>query len=554
MNSGIYKSFVLIWSLLIIWTCASERAITGGPEDREPPQIIFSTPENESIGVDTKTEIYIKFSEQMKQTTVKSALQLWPRPPGGYEINTSWTWIKVVFDQALDSSETYLLTLDKTAEDLKGNKLASTYILAFSTGDSLNSGRLTGSINGGLDIKKNGDLFLYRTYDVNLDQLRSQPADYIFQTDNEGNFELPYLAEQSYTLFYHWDRNRNKKIDGDDFFGRPTKASVFARSDSLRVDHRIWPQSLPVSQVRLLDLSDIGEQFLQIRTGRPVTNETVENFELVSDGDTLAFLGATTVSEDNYAIHVNTAASMIDSSLIWIRNFADTSKYILHSDTLQYLKMTGLDTLVLEPLAVAWKNGKREKLPSDLSSIYIKANLPFSFTADTAFQLVDSEEDSVRIPGKLNEVSSMLWEFIPDDTLDDGKFFKWQVNTDLLQAPLNGFPMDSVMTGKLFSVNADSLGSVRLMHMGTEPLNCILVSKGVKREFKLRPTIPYLITDLVPQEYFLSAYIDKNGDSRYSSGGLEPADKAESFWVYPSEIKVRARWETDLGLWRLGEN
>ena len=92
------------------------------------------------------------------------------------------------------------------------------------------------------------------------------------------------------------------------------------------------------------------------------------------------------------------------------------------------------------------------------------------------------------------------------------------------------------------------------MHMGTEPLNCILVSKGVKREFKLRPTIPYLITDLVPQEYFLSAYIDKNGDSRYSSGGLEPADKAESFWVYPSEIKVRARWETDLGLWRLGEN
>ena len=148
----------------------------------------------------------------------------------------------------------------------------------------------------------------------------------------------------------------------------------------------------------------------------------------------------------------------------------------------------------------------------------------------------------------------MVWEFIPEDSLSDGKFFKWQVNTALLQAPLNGFPMDSLMTGKLFSVNADSLGSVRLMYMGTEALNCIFVSKGVNREFKLRPTIPYLITDLVPQEYYLSAYIDKNGDGRYTSGGLEPADKAEPFWVYPTEIKVRARWEIDLGLWRLGED
>ena len=145
MHRFITASLLTVFLVSIILTCANERPITGGPVDKEAPRVIFSLPENESVHVDRRTDILIKFSEQMKKSTFESSLQIWPRPPGKYEIKSGWTWLKIHFSEALDSNETYLLTLDKSVQDLRGNGLSSTYVMAFSTGDNLNAGRLAGT-------------------------------------------------------------------------------------------------------------------------------------------------------------------------------------------------------------------------------------------------------------------------------------------------------------------------------------------------------------------------------------------------------------------------
>ncbi|MBT4033744.1 MAG: hypothetical protein HOB84_11005 [Candidatus Marinimicrobia bacterium] len=546
---------LLISTLLLglIMTCANERPITGGPEDKEAPLIIFSLPENETVNVDPNTEILIKFNEQMKKSTFTSSLQIWPRPPGEYEIKSSWTWLKISFSEALDSNETYLLTLDKGVQDLRGNGLEATYVMAFSTGGDLNAGRLTGTISGSEDVKKNGDLLLYRQFDTDLGQLRQQEADYVFQPNEIGHFELPYLSERSYTLFYHWDRNKNKLIDGDDYFGRPEVASVWARTDSVLTIHKIWPQIVPLESLKLLGVSQLADQFIQIRANRTVSAAALESVELIIDDIKTPVLGVSKVEDDEFAMMLDVATPLIDSSQVWIHKFLDTSGFMLNSDTLTLTTQSDFDTLVLGKINVDWVNVDNFEIPQETSRIKLNSNLPVLFKSDSAFTLVDSNVDSVEIAGTLKKVNTMEWLFSTDSLLEDGKTYQWQIDTKHLHAALNGPELDSLMSGSLKTVNQDSLGSLKVMHMGVDVLECRLTGKGIDRQFQLKPGGVITIEGLPARSYALVAYVDENGDGRYQSGGLGPAAKSEPYWFYPDEIKVRARWETDLGIWMLHE-
>lgn len=546
-----YCKYVTLSLLVYIGliSCANERAITGGPADQDPPQVIFSYPENETVNVDHSTEILIKFNEQMKKSTFNSALQIWPRPPGEYQVKASWTWLKITFSEPLDSNETYLLTLDKGAQDLRGNGLAATYVMAFSTGRDLNAGTLRGRINGPQDVRKNGDLLLYRRFDTNLAELRKEDAEYVFQPDDEGTFQLPYLAERSYMLFYHWDKNQNKQIDGDDYFGRPVVASVRARPDSLVTVHEIWPQVVPLAKVKLLEVSKIADQFMKIRTSRLVTEETLESAEVFLDGIKLPILGSTLVAEDEFAMHLDVAVPLSDSLKVFVRGFQDTSGYTLSSDTLLLVTPSVLDTLTLEPLQVSWVPGSETQSTTN-SQIEVRSNLPLMFTSDSAFSLVNSAADSITLNGSLDRMGSMNWLFTPDSLLEDDQTYVWQVSTDQMFVPLNGYPLDSLLTGSLKTVAEDSLGSLKVLHMGSGVLECRLTGVGVERNFQMKSGQPVTLDGLPAQTYSLVAYIDENANGRYESGGLGPAASSEPFWFYKGEIRVRARWETDLGLWR----
>ncbi len=548
-TSFTFIQVVLIY--LIIGSCASERPITGGPADVTPPEILFASPENESVNIDTTVEILIKFNEQMKKSTFESAIQVWPRPSGGFEIKSGWTWLKLKFNEPLEPDETYLLTLDKGAQDLRGNGLASTYVLAFSTGNKLNSGRLSGTIHGSADIKKNGDLLLYRKFDTDLSELRQEPADYVFQPDDEGFFELPYLAVRSYMLFYHWDRNRNKLIDGDDYFARPVQAAVQARNDSIVTNHWLWPHLIPLEKLKLLGVTQLADQFLQIRGNRPVSREALTGLSLSIDNVEIPVLGAALVDEDDFAMNLDIASTLRDSSQVWIHNFQDTSGFTLDSDTLRLKTQTVFDTLALEALDVRWSSENKMKYPSESSAINIGSSLPMIFKADSAFTLVDSRIDSVRIPGSLNKNSSMEWVFTPDSLLKGGGTYAWKIESQLLHSPLHGGELDSLLKGSLKTVHPDSLGSLRIMQIGSDVLQCRLTARDLDRSFELVPGQPLLIKELPARTYSLTGYIDRDSNGRYNSGGLGPAARAESFWIFEDEIKVRARWETDLGTWTL---
>jgi len=547
-----FRPYLIISGLLIlILSCANERAITGGPEDKESPEIIQATPLNESVDVDLNTEILIRFNEQMQQGSFASALQIWPRPASGYEIKSSWKWLKVIFKAPLDTNETYLLTLDKSAKDLRGNGLSNPYVMAFSTGSKLNAGKIVGRIYGSQEIRKNGELFLYRKFDTDLDTLRQEPPDYIFQPDDGGNFVLPYLAERGYMLFHHWDRNRNKKIDGDDYFGRPISASVIARADSSIKANDIWPRLVKPKNLKLLKATAKASNLIRLRVNRPVTSASLEHVSVHTNLAEIPLLGSTLDGEDEFAMVFETGLALTQGDKVWLRNFTDTSGFSLSSDTIQYVIPEKMDTLVWKPVGVKWFQDNATLMPGDTQAVSLSSNLPFIITSDSAFQLVDTALDSVNIQGQFLKRNSLEWLFIPDTTLATGNLFSWEIETRFMQVPLDRSTPDSLQKGSLKTLTADSLGSIQIVQMSSGILHCELWGKDIQRQFVLEPGTPMILENLPARTYQLSGYIDKNGDKKYNSGGLGPAYGAEPFWFFPDEIKVRARWETDLGTWLL---
>ncbi len=538
-------------SLVLLITCANERAISGGPEDLEAPEIIFSKPGMGSTQVDPGTGIELRFSEQMLRESVENAVEFWPYPPGGYELEATWRSLKVQFNKALPAGETFLLTLDKSAQDLRRNGLAETYILAFSTGDSLNKGLLTGFVEGGQDLRKQGQLLLYRDYQENVDSLRSRRADYAFQPDDSGRFRMPYLAEQSYLLVYHWDRNRNNQVDDGDYFGRPSSPTVYPTLAAEMSGFGIWPQLVPSTQTSLLRAELHKPDLILLRFKVPVDVDMLPMLEVNTPLGKHPLKGATTVEEDEYGALLHLAIPIQDSTEVWVSQFQDTSGTFLRTDTLLALQSTRDDTTNIALIEVEFAQDK-DGYPEPEEGIVFSLNHPVTPVADSLIILRQIQPDTALIGGQARSLSStqIIWE--PDSALAGGASFRWQMDTRLLN-PIYAEPaVDSVRASILVTEHPDSLGALILTQDLADLVIGEIRKRDYHREFMARRGEEISLTELPSGYYQLRAFADLNGNRQYDAGGREMGHAAEPFWIYPEPVRVRARWDLDIGTWRLG--
>jgi len=530
--------------LLILAACANERAITGGPEDTEAPTIVSASIEQGALGVDPQPVIRLKFSEQMQRSTVEAAVKLWPRPSGEMKIKTGWTWLEVSFSEPLDTAETYLMTLDKQASDLRKNGLERSYVLAFSPGSRLNQGKLIGRVVGGRDVRENGTLFLYRDFQRNLDSLRSERATYEFQPDDSGGFALDYLAERTFMLFYHWDRNRNGRIDGEDYFGRPTTTTVYPQLGTPREAVMIWPQRIPPERLKLLKARVQSPELLLIRTNQVPDDRTLRELRIHFPGLDLPPRGVTWAADDELGLLVDMTPIPADSTPVWISGFVDTAGVVLASDTLALTRRSEPDTLTLA-MEVHDFQPASGKDPGLVSFLF---NQPLLAAPDSGFRFYYAG-DTLDLAGQITARSSMLYEWQPDSVLLSDRSLKWELRTDLLVSRLARLPEDSLLSGTLTGLPADSLGGLFLSQNLTDLAVLILNGPEGERIVLAEAGKMLHLDDLPAGQYSLIAYADLNGNGRYDPGGRQPGRTAEPFWVYPESIRIRARWDLELDVW-----
>ena len=192
--------------------CAGQAPPGGGPVDHTPPAIVRTVPDSNATRVE-ENSIELEFSEYVDRRSVEESIFISPYV-GNLEFDWGTTDVKVNLSQKLKKNTTYVVNIGTDVKDVRaGNRMAASHSLAFSTGDSIDQGFISGRV---FDAKPEGLMvFAYVLANYNADTLdpaRVKP-DYITQTGQNGLFTLSNIAFGRYRIIAVRDEYKNLLYD-----------------------------------------------------------------------------------------------------------------------------------------------------------------------------------------------------------------------------------------------------------------------------------------------------------------------------------------------------
>ena len=214
------RAISVIVLALVTSSCAQVQPPSGGPEDTQPPRVTFAYPESAAVNVPLGDSLALRFSEPVDRGAVEDAFIF--SPPVDYR-ERSWqrnTWIlrlRAPFHEGI----TYAGLLGTGAKDRHGIALKKAWTWAFSTGDSLDDGAITGKVVGQRFPGRGAGIYAWPWDPAIPDTTREGPPPdplRVGQADQQGIYELAYLPRgRPLRICALYDRDADRSFDpGDD--------------------------------------------------------------------------------------------------------------------------------------------------------------------------------------------------------------------------------------------------------------------------------------------------------------------------------------------------
>lgn len=224
-------TLVLTVLCLLALTCAKRGMPSGGPPDETAPFVEAIVPASGSTEVSTDTDIRVTFSEPMKKRTVEMGVVVSPRCRWRKRYWEDRTYV-LVPEEPLILHTTYLVSVTDKAEDSHGLKMKSTFVGGFSTGVTIDAGRISGAVSWKkLKVDEAAVVvFDADTLEIGAAFPRERPV-YLTLTGDGGLFEVPFVdTTRSYWLLAFLDRNANAELDEGEVTGCHGKRVSFVES------------------------------------------------------------------------------------------------------------------------------------------------------------------------------------------------------------------------------------------------------------------------------------------------------------------------------------
>ncbi len=215
-----FLTFVILGSGVLALTCAKRGMPSGGPPDQIAPYVESVSPQSGSTEVPLDADFRITFSERMKKRTVETGVVV--SPPCGWR-ERSWdgdTYVLVPQDSLLPGT-TYLISVTNKAADAHGLTMKSTFVSGFSTGLTLDAGRISGRVAWkNLDVDDAAVVVLDAdTLAIGKDFPAETPV-YLTLTGDGGLYEVPFVdTSKTYWVLAFMDKNANAEYDGEEMVG-----------------------------------------------------------------------------------------------------------------------------------------------------------------------------------------------------------------------------------------------------------------------------------------------------------------------------------------------
>ena len=206
------------WLLaLALVSCARQGAPAGGPKDSTPPSVdtLYSTRNYATRFKPSKIELrfdeWVTLSDAANQIVVSPPLAKRP------EVVLRGKTVTLTFDpsEQLRDSATYTINFGTAVKDLHEGNSAKDLRFVFSTGDLIDSLRVSGQVADALtgDPAENISVMLY---DIAADSVIRKSRPYYFsRTDKSGKFDIRNVKAGRFKVAAVEDTDQNLRWDGE---------------------------------------------------------------------------------------------------------------------------------------------------------------------------------------------------------------------------------------------------------------------------------------------------------------------------------------------------
>ncbi len=218
LRTGWILTLALLPGAAALVGCARQGFPEGGPKDLDPPRVIATEPDSAATQVPLGADVAITFSEPMDRESVLDWILISPPRDFGER-----SWDGTTF--RLSGGEDFVPEVTTTVivgigcvDERERNPMRAPHLFVFSTGDSLDSGRIAGRLLAG-DMPAHGAIVWALDSEAAAARTDTLIPDYITQAGDDSTFVFIGLKTgRRYRVMAHGDVNRDREFDrGVDF-------------------------------------------------------------------------------------------------------------------------------------------------------------------------------------------------------------------------------------------------------------------------------------------------------------------------------------------------
>jgi len=525
-------------SSILLYSCASQLPPTGGPKDKDPPQLIFSDPENNTLNWNGKV-IQLTFNENIQANEFKKELLITPTYNGDYEYKLNRGTVEITFEEPFNDSTTYTLNFREAIVDLNESNPAEKLLIAFSTWNFLDSIEMSGNVKYLLLDEPSPDFTvgLYNASDT-LNPLNSSPV-YLTKTNKLGNYSFHHLKSDDYRVYAFFDKNNNLRIDSKKeaygFLPDPITLDTTKREVDLEV------VNLDLTELEISSNRQSG-QYYEIKFPKFInryelalldTNMEIEIFHKIQDNNKMVKIYNTLNEFDSIAIKLSYSDSLLntktDTLYIGFRtsprkgdDFTTTSESSYKNGIIQStislskpLKFIDMDSIYIEwdSLAISYFDSTNIVY----SDNYFQISLHKDFSVDSIFNLEPN--------------------IIPTIYFNKSAFISIESDTS------------KKFSQKILEKDKSKFGSISgLVNLPYERYILQLIDKDNNVLFSRKDVKSYIFTNIKAGKYRIRIVVDNNGNGEWDGGSILEFIEPEPILFYKSTnndqvITLRANWE-----------
>lgn len=267
----------IVISLMI--SCATPTSPSGGEPDRTGPVVIETIPKNETTNF-TGNRLIFEFEDFVDRNSFEQAFRMEPDLNLEYSISWRRQTARVTFSDPFPDTTTIVFTLGSDLRDTRNNRVKQPIQLAISTGPEIDRGKITARVLNAESgrIFESGKVLLYR-HPVDL----SKPANYIGEPDTSATITFNYLRGGEYKAFWLDDRNRNKIWDRDSEKAQPFYSERIVLEQDGEADFgTVYVIREDTTAPRLQAVGMHTSNRLRLRFSEPVTFSSESNIQILN--------------------------------------------------------------------------------------------------------------------------------------------------------------------------------------------------------------------------------------------------------------------------------